>query len=221
MSELFAAFDQPHVQFLLRVVLGGLLLLAGLTKLAGRAAFRDAIRQYEILPATLEGPFAAIVPWAELVLGAMLLLGLGTTVAAALAVPLLGSFLIAIAVNMARGRDFDCHCFGSAQSDRIGWPVLIRSTLLVLFALTIAAGTSSFGSLDGAFWASEDNLPPMSEVVAMAIVAFAIFDVLILLPETLAMRETIAAAFRVQVTGEHDHARQQPAPATSNGRNGG
>jgi uncharacterized membrane protein YphA (DoxX/SURF4 family) len=219
MSDILAALDQPHLQFLLRVVLGGLLLLAGLTKLADRAAFRDAIRQYEILPASLEAPFAAIVPFAEITLGTMLLLGLGTTLAAALAVPLLGSFVFAIAVNLARGRDFDCHCFGSVSSDRIGWPVLIRSTLLMLFALTVAVATSSFGSLDGALWASEADVPPMSEVVAMAIVAFAIFDVLILLPETLAMRETIAAAFRVQITG--DHHGHQHGPATSNGRNAG
>jgi uncharacterized membrane protein YphA (DoxX/SURF4 family) len=221
MGELLGVIDQPHAQFLMRVVLGGLLLLAGITKLADRAAFRDAMHQYEILPPAFEAPFAAFVPFAEATLGGLLLVGLGTTAAAALAVPLLGSFVVAIGVNLARGRDFDCHCFGAVQSDRIGWPVLLRSALLVLIALTVALGTSSFGALDGALRASEEGLPPLSDVIPLAIVAFAIFDVLILLPETFAMRETIAAAFRVRITGAHSHGHQHPVPTAGNGRNSG
>jgi len=220
MGELFGALDQPHAQFLLRVVLGGLLLLAGLSKLADRRAFREAIAEYQLLPASLERPFAAFVPVAETALGTLLLVGLATTAAAALAAPLLASFAIAIGVNMARGRSFDCHCFGNVQADRIGWPALIRAALLVLVALTVAVGTSSFGALDGALWASEDGLPSVSQLVPLAFVAFAIFDVLILLPEALSFREAVTAAFRVRITGAHDHG-PRPITITSNGRNGG
>ena len=131
MSEVLEALGQHHVQLLLRLTLGGLLCLAAYTKLADRAAFRAAVSEYRVLPSTLERPFAASLPFVELTLGALLLAGLGTVIAASLAVPVFLSFSMAIGVNMVRGRDLDCHCFGSVQSEPIGWPAIIWSSAWV------------------------------------------------------------------------------------------
>jgi len=189
MSVLLDALHQPHTQLLLRLVLGGLLLLAGATKLADRRAFYEAVADYDLLPSRLQWPFAMLVPLAEVTLGALLLLGLGTRVAAALATPLFLSFAIAIGVNVLRGRQFDCHCFGTAQRERIGWPSLVRSVALVLAALAVAAGASRFGSLELALFGANGHLPPASEAVPIVLLAAVVFDVLFLLPETLAFRE--------------------------------
>ena len=205
MAALLDPLHQPHTQLLLRLVLGGLLLLAGITKLADRSSFYGAVTDYDVLPRWLERPFAALVPLAEVALGALLLLGLGTRAAAALALPLLLSFGIAIGINVLRGRHFDCHCFGAAQRERIGWPSLIRSTALVLAALAVAAGASRFGSLELAIFGSSGDLPSAGETIPVIFLAAVVFDVLFLLPETLAFREAFRSAQAERTRHQHAH----------------
>lgn len=200
MTDFLDPLRQAHVLLLLRLVLGGLLLIAGATKLARPAAFDEAVAEYDLLPSALVRPFAYLMPWFEVTLGALLLMGLFTVPAAALAVPLFGSFSIAIGVNMLRGRNFDCHCFGSAHSDRIGWPAFLRSILLSGTALYVAAGASRFGSLDALLFGAPDSLPPVSDAIPMIFAAFVVIDVLFLAPEFAAIR----AAFRERQAG---HAR--------------
>lgn len=202
MSSFLDALHQPHVQLLLRLVLGGLLLLAGVSKLADRAAFRAAVADYDVLPLSLERPFAALVPLMETVLGVLLLLGLGTRVAAALAAPLFLSFAIAIGINVWRGRSFDCHCFGAAQREGIGPASLLRSSLLVLGALVVASGASRFGSVELALFGSNGHLPPASEAIPVVFLAAVVFDVLFLLPETVAFQQTFR---RVRSPHAHSH----------------
>jgi len=204
MTDFLDPLRQAHVLLLLRLVLGGLLLIAGVTKLTGRPAFYEAVADYDVLPSALARPFAYLMPLVEVTLGALLLLGLFTVPAAALALPLFGSFSIAIGVNMLRGRHFDCHCFGSTTGDRVGWPALLRSLLLVATALYVAAGASRFGSLDALLLGAPDNLPPVSEVIPIVFAAFVIIDVLFLAPEFAAIR----TAFRERQAG---HARDSHA----------
>ena len=203
MTQLLDALGQPHAQLLLRLLLGGLLLLAGATKLADRAGFRQAVAEYEVLPKGLERPFAVLLPWLETVLGILLLLGLGTILAASLAMPLFVSFAIAIGVNLRRGRQVDCHCFGSVQSERTGWPALLRSAALVLAALVVALGASRFGALELALFGSANALPPMAEVIPMVFLAAVVLDLLILVPEAIAIRNGFARLHRGRITGAH------------------
>ena len=194
MSGVLDALDQHHVQLLLRLTLGGLLCLAAFTKLADREAFRTAVSEYRVLPNALERPFAASLPFVELTLGALLLAGLGTVIAASLAVPVFLSFSMAIGVNMMRGRDLDCHCFGSVQSEPIGWPAIIRSSALLVAALIVAMGASRFGAVESLFLSSE-GLPPVNEVVPVVLLAFVIFDVMILLPEAIATQLSFVGSY--------------------------
>lgn len=198
------ALDQHHLQLLLRLVLGALLLLAGVTKLAGRAAFREAVAEYQLLPSRLEGPFATALPVLETTLGALLLLGLGTAFAAALAAPLFLSFGLAIGVNLLRGREFDCHCFGALQSEGIGWPAFVRSLALGGAALVVAVGASGFGALETALGGSTAGLPPVGEVIPVVFMAALILNVLILLPQTVTFRSILAGVrTRGRMHGRH------------------
>ena len=218
MTPFLDALGQPHTQLLLRLVLGGLLLLAGVTKLADRASFRAAVAEYEVLPGGLERPFAALLPWVETALGVLLLLGLGTAVAAALATPVFVSFALAIGVNLVRGRHFDCHCFGAVQSERIGWPALLRSAALVLVALVVAVGASRFGAMDFVLLGSSDGLPPVGEVIPVVFLAAVVFDALILLPEAIAFRGIFVRTNRVRITGgaaANGHGPEAPSQARS------
>ena len=212
MTEVLDAIHQPHAQLLLRLVLGVLLLLAGVTKLVDRARFREAVADYDILPSRLERPFAALLPWLETTLGVLLLLGLGTTAAAALAAPLFLSFALAIGINLWRGRNFDCHCFGSVQNERIGWPALLRSIALVLAALVVAVGTSRFGALEASLFGSSADLPSPGEVIPVVFLAAVIFNLLILVPEAVAFRAIFVQARRTTIVGARANG-QHPAPS--------
>ncbi len=204
MTEVLNALEQPHTQLLLRLIVGGLLLLAGVTKLVGREGFRTAVAEYKMLPATLERPFALAVPLLETALGVLLLLGLGTAFAAALATPLFLSFGLAIGVNLARGRDFNCHCFGAVQSEQIGWPSLVRTLALTFAALTVALGASRFGALESALFGTGE-LPPASEVIPIVLLAFVLFDALLLLPETIATQLSFRQAYGSRTAGRDGH----------------
>lgn len=218
MNQLLDALQQPHTQLLLRLLLGGLLLLAGITKLTDRAGFRQAVAEYDVLPRQLERPFAAALPWLETSLGVLLLLGLGTTLAASLATPLFLGFGIAIGVNLLRGRHVDCHCFGSVHSEQIGWPVLLRSIALVLAALVVALGASRFGALEATLFGSSADLPPLGEVIPIVFLAAVIFDILILLPEAIVVQSAFARTYARGSAAAHTNGHHHPAASTAAAR---
>ena len=59
MSDFLDLLRQPHILLLLRLVLGALLLIAGVTKLLDRAAFYDAVTEYDVLPSKMTRPFVS------------------------------------------------------------------------------------------------------------------------------------------------------------------
>jgi uncharacterized membrane protein YphA (DoxX/SURF4 family) len=132
----------------LRFMLATLFLSAGLAKLSRRAEFERAVAGYELLPARLVRPVARGLGPAELAAGILLALGLATMVTAALVATLLAIFAAAVAVNLARGRDIDCGCFGVVAERRIGRSTLLRNAVLVASAILVAAVAPAPFSLD-------------------------------------------------------------------------
>jgi uncharacterized membrane protein YphA (DoxX/SURF4 family) len=101
------------VAFVLRIVLGGLLVVAGALKLGDPTAFANEITNYRFLP--LLAPWlAAALPSVEIVLGlALVVAPAGWRRAAALAAAgLLLVFTIAVTQVVVRGINVDCGCFG-------------------------------------------------------------------------------------------------------------
>ena len=91
---------------LLRVSIGLYLLLAGVGKVQGelkgfgsfyRGPFKSM--QPEWLPNALAAPYGYVLPWAEVIVGALLILGLFGSIAAALAGLMILSFTIALAMQ--------------------------------------------------------------------------------------------------------------------------
>ena len=93
-----------YIVFVLRIGLGLIFLLAGLSKTtAPIAEFIGMARQWNILPEPWVVIYATSLPWVELVTGALLIAGAWPRLNAALIALMLVSFLIAIAINMVRG----------------------------------------------------------------------------------------------------------------------
>lgn len=112
-----------------RLVLASVFVAAGLGKLADRPGAQQTLGAFGV-PDHLGRLLARALPVAELGVAVALVPGSTDRVAAAGALVLLGAFSLAVAVNLARGRTPDCHCFGQVHSRPIGAGTLVRNTVL-------------------------------------------------------------------------------------------
>ena len=88
------------------------LIAAGALKVGHPVTSKMAVQAYQIFPYELAGWIGLALPFAEIVLGTLLVLGLFTRVSAALATGLMILFVLGIASAWARGLNIDCGCFG-------------------------------------------------------------------------------------------------------------
>jgi uncharacterized membrane protein YphA (DoxX/SURF4 family) len=81
--------------FLIRLSLGSYFVLAGLGKLEVLAAFIEQVRSFGMLPGNLAALYGTLLPYAEVFIGVMLIMGLWTTLMGLLAGGLLLSYVCA------------------------------------------------------------------------------------------------------------------------------
>jgi uncharacterized membrane protein YphA (DoxX/SURF4 family) len=86
--------------------------VAGWSKVTDLAGSGRAVNAYRLMPFSLAKVIGAGLPFVELMLALLLVLGLATRFAAAVASVLLVVYIIAIASVWARGLSIDCGCFG-------------------------------------------------------------------------------------------------------------
>jgi len=130
----------PHVflSWFARILVAGLFLYAGATKLRDPALFAQEIDNYELLPWL--APYLAVsLPAVELVLGLVLLIGPHPWYrAAGLACGgLMIAFTFAAGFAVFRGLNIDCGCFGGG-SGSITWLTLVRDVALVAACALVA-----------------------------------------------------------------------------------
>lgn len=150
-----AARILPWVSTVGRIVLAAVFAWAGLAKAGDLALSRLAVRSYQLLPDGLADVIGNVLPFVELALAALLLVGLGTRVAAALAGALLVAFNIGVSSLWIRGIDAACGCFGtSLLSDGTAesYPlILARDFGLLLLVALVAWIPRSRWSVDASF----------------------------------------------------------------------
>ncbi len=96
-----------------RLILGGVWVAAGMSKIGDLAASGRAVAAYRLLPHDAATFLGAVLPFLEIALGLLLILGLATRLAAAASAILLIAFIAGIASAWARGLRIDCGCFGA------------------------------------------------------------------------------------------------------------
>ena len=106
------------------------MLWAALAKIPDPRPFVKIVEAYDILPKAA-APFAATVPWIEAAVGICLVLGFWTRSSALVALLLLSSFGIALGVNIYRGTDISCGCFG-LEGGRDSLHLALAQDLLLL-----------------------------------------------------------------------------------------
>ena len=109
-----AKFDtyQPWITLLARLILGGVLLVAGALKVGNLQKSAMAVRAYELLPTAIANFLGYVLPWLEIGLGLLLILGVAVSISGLFGAIIMFAFIIAIAQAWARGLSIDCGCFG-------------------------------------------------------------------------------------------------------------
>ncbi len=97
---------------LARAILGGALLVAGGLKALHPYQAAAAVRAYELLPVSLANPVGYALPWIEIGVGLILILGLYIRLGALLGAGMMLIFIIGVGSAWARGLSIDCGCFG-------------------------------------------------------------------------------------------------------------
>ena len=130
-----------------RLFLGGLFLYAGYAKLylpgmnphppisVALALFATQIDSYQLLPPSAVNLLAHTLPFAEIALGILLILGFGLRVWASVASMILLGFFGVVVRSYAMGLQINCGCFGPGEALTI--KTVIRDGLLVALSLLV------------------------------------------------------------------------------------
>ena len=119
------------IELAARIVLGLVFLVYGLDKILHPDDFARAIANYRLLPEALVNLVAVTLPWVECVCGLLLLAGQWVRSAALVSAFLLGVFMVAVSISLARGLDIDCGCFNTNEGRKIGLELLGEDLLLL------------------------------------------------------------------------------------------
>jgi uncharacterized membrane protein YphA (DoxX/SURF4 family) len=103
---------QPWLTLLARLILGGVLLAAGGLKIGNLQKSAMAVRAYEMLPVSLANSLGYALPWIEVGIGLLLIVGVAVRISGLLGAFTMLAFIIAISQAWARGLSIDCGCFG-------------------------------------------------------------------------------------------------------------
>jgi uncharacterized membrane protein YphA (DoxX/SURF4 family) len=128
MKEKFV-IAQPWIGLFARLILGGVLFIAGYLKVSAPDKSQMAVRAYEMLPISVANALGLILPFAEVAIGALLILGSLTRAMAALGGFTMVIFIIAISQAWARGLNIDCGCFGGGGAVEPGQTKYLQEIL--------------------------------------------------------------------------------------------
>jgi uncharacterized membrane protein YphA (DoxX/SURF4 family) len=142
----------PWIGLLARIILGGVFLVAGFLKYQRLDKSQMAVRAYEILPISIANFLGITLPFLEIAIGILLILGAATRIAAAVGGLLMVAFLFGISQAWARGLSIDCGCFGGGGQVAPGTanylPEILRDSALALMAIYLFRVPQSKFGLD-------------------------------------------------------------------------
>lgn len=165
-------------------------------KIACAGAFVVGVESYDVLPSFLARAVGWLLPWLELGLAAMLLAGVALPLAGALASLLLFSFIIAVSINLRRGRMIACYCHGVADTRTISGGTIARHGVLLALMVPLVLSPFTF-SIEGwrAVWRADLGFVSAPDTGIMVVLLVVCGWVFVQLSEwTFDVRTRVAAA---------------------------
>jgi peroxiredoxin/uncharacterized membrane protein YphA (DoxX/SURF4 family) len=120
-----------------RLILAAVFLVSGIAKLFDLSGSQAAMRSFGV-PDSMAKSGGVLLPLVEIALAVLLVPVTTAKWGALLAFLLLVVFIAGVGYNLARGRKFECQCFGQLTRSEIGPSTLIRNLVLAVLALYVA-----------------------------------------------------------------------------------
>ncbi|HEY3264335.1 MAG TPA: MauE/DoxX family redox-associated membrane protein [Actinomycetota bacterium] len=140
------------LHLLCRAVPAALLVWAGLAKAFDHQGSILAVDAYGVLPDAAVRIVAAALPWVEIAVGVLLVLGLFTRVVGAATAVLATVFIAAMGQAKARGLQIDCGCFGGGGAGAgVSWFDILRDVPIALAGAYLAVRPRGPLQLDAYF----------------------------------------------------------------------
>jgi len=150
-----------------RLLLGGIFILAAVGKIPEQARFVDVVTQYGLLPWSLARAYGTILPWFELGIGIFLVLGFLPRLAAGTSILMILSFIAANGTAVYSYNDKDCGCFGDIYYGT-GYLTFIKTSdalaidiVMVIMAFIILLGGGGRWSLGSLIWSKLRKKPAL------------------------------------------------------------
>lgn len=124
----------PYLSVACRVLLGVIFIQFALSKIMRPAVFALNVVDYGMMPAWGVNLWALILPWAELVAGLFLILGIRTRAAATLIGGMNIIFIVGLVNALYYNLPISCGCVGEAGEPVTWWKVLKNAGMLVMAA---------------------------------------------------------------------------------------
>jgi len=116
------------------LILGAVFLASGASKLVGQEQWRRSAAAFGAPRLVVP-----VLPWVELMLGALLLVRDGSPLIPLLALGVLGVFTIVIARQLADGKHPECACFGAWSTAPLSrWHIVRNVGLMALAVLALS-----------------------------------------------------------------------------------
>jgi len=127
----------------LRVLMGAIFIYAGYVKLAEPwQLFAAGIADYEVVPMWAAKFLAHTLPWFEVLIGLLLIVGRWFRVSTVSTSLLLLVFFSLMVRAFAGGKEINCGCFG--PNELISWKTLVRDGSMLAVSLFLAAVAPNF-----------------------------------------------------------------------------
>ena len=121
----------PKILLVVQLAIGSVLLFSSLGKWRDPLGFAHGVEDYEVLPDRLAVIFGLLLVPLETAIAVSHLTGWWISSAVFLGLTMFGSFAVAVAINLRRGRSLPCYCFGDSRGQTISPQTLARLLLLI------------------------------------------------------------------------------------------
>jgi uncharacterized membrane protein YphA (DoxX/SURF4 family) len=140
------------LHLLSRAAPAAVLLWAGLAKAFDRQDAILAVDAYDVLPDGAVRAVATALPWIEIAVAVLLILGLFTRFAGIATFALATVFIAAMGQAKARGLQIDCGCFGGGgPGEGVSWFDILRDVPIALAGIYLAVRPRGPLQLDAYF----------------------------------------------------------------------
>jgi alpha-tubulin suppressor-like RCC1 family protein/uncharacterized protein YkwD/thiol-disulfide isomerase/thioredoxin/plastocyanin/uncharacterized membrane protein YphA (DoxX/SURF4 family) len=136
-DRLWTTFNNPWLILTWRLLLGVIFIAAAITKFPHQLEFAGIVSSYNILPHGLAELYGSTLPWIELAVGCLLVLGLLSRLASGISIALILSFISASVYAIFWGAgsvNGSCGCFGEVMPLSHTGSLVLNALMLLMAA---------------------------------------------------------------------------------------